>query len=259
MSEHDTEYQAEYDKAMNELEAAADGKEPEVTTAVASEPKQDETTSEIVDDPVEELRKQLEEARKALEAREKALQDTQRWAHENARKLKEYERHNRATPELLKEIPELVDAVRYVQQTSAEDEQEQRQIAYEQSIATVFEAHPDAPELLRNDKDFFEAMNRRREAVGPEKFDTNPSVMIREITAEKLDRVKRMAEADKQAAVDAARRDAEKAARAKSGMAMPGAAAGASRSTSTKGMSPDDVWSMSPEEFRRMTSKVTGF
>lgn len=260
------EYQAEYDKAMAELDAAAEGKAPEATTVTAAEPEASEAAATQAQTPaeqqvseVDELRRQLEEARKEAEAKAKALSDTQRWAHENARRVKEMERQSRQKPELLQQIPELEDAVKFVSQTNAEVEQEARQQSYEASLNIVFSAHPDAPELLRNDPEFLKAMEARRESVGAETFDTNPVVMIREITAEKLARAKRQADADKQVAIEAARKDAEAKAKAKASMTMPGAASGASRTPSSSAMSADDVWKMSAEDFRRMQSKVTGF
>ena len=263
MSDNTEEYQAEYDKAMAELEATANGKEPEATTAQAEEPEP-ETTDEQQEaahevDEVAELRRQLEEARKEAEAKAKALSDTQRWAHENARRLKEMERQAAPKPEILQSIPELEEAVKYVTKTSAEQEQETRQQSYEQALGIVFNAHPDAPELLRSDPEFYKAMKARRETVGAEKFDTDPLVMIREITAEKLARAKRLAEAEKLSAIEAARKEAEAKAKAKASMTMPGAAAGASRTPSSGSMSADDVWNMSPEAFRKWQSKVTGF
>lgn len=251
------EYQVEYNKAMQELESAANGEKPEPTTeAVKEEPQPTvETTEEQkADDPLE-LKKQLEAA-------QKALKDTQRAFHqrseEAARLRREQEKASRKRPELLDSVPELEEVVKHVVHDARETEQERYQQANLAAIEAVQEALPQAEQWLA-DPEFTKAMRARREAVGAHVFDLDPRVMVRELTAEKLARDKAAFESQKQAAIDAARRDFEKQAKAKASMTMPGAAPGAGRVTSVKGLSADDVMNMSDAEFKRLQSKTLGF
>lgn len=258
------EYQAEYNKAMQALESAADGKQPEVITEPAKEEPQPtvETTEEPkADDPLE-LKKQLETLQAELSARDKALKDTQRAFHqrseEAARLRREQEKLARKRPELLDSVPELEEVVKHVVHDARESEQERYQQTNQAAIVAVQEALPEAAQWLA-DPEFMQAMEARREAVGAHVFDLDPRVMVRELTAEKLARDKAAFESQKQAAIDAARRDFEKQAKAKASMTMPGAAAGAGRVTSVKGLSADDVMNMSDAEFKRLQSKTLGF
>ncbi len=258
------EYQAEYDKAMQELESAAEGNKPEVTTEQAKEEQPAatvETTEAKPDDPLE-LKKQLESMQAELAARDKALKDTQRAFHqrseEAARLRREQEKATRKRPELLDSVPELEEVVRHVVHDAQESEAERYQATNQAAIVAVQEALPEAAQWLA-DPEFMKAMEARREAVGAQLFDLDPRVMVRELTAERLARDKASFESQKQAAIEAARRDFEKQAKAKASMTMPGAAPGAGRVTSVKTLSADDVMNMSDADFKRLQSKTLGF
>lgn len=283
MSGTEESYEEQYQKAWDELDAAAEGKQPETTTATEVAPE--ETSDDTAQARDEQGRfaateqKSAEEAEKEelarikadLEKAQKALQDTQRWGHEKAqeaarlRREQEQAKLAQQKPELLASIPELEGAVDHVlaarlarEQEDAEKAQQQYQERFQQNLHMVVSVIPEVPELLK-DPDFYAAMEKRREAVGAEKFDLDPALMLREISAEKQARERLAWEAQQQAAIEAARKDAEKQARAKASMAMPGASTGAARTPSAKALTPEDVWNMSEEDFRRMTSKVTGF
>lgn len=264
MSDTTEEYQAEYNKAMQELESAAEGKQPEATTEPVKEdaPAATAEQAEVKQDDPLELKKQLEAMQAELAARDKALKDTQRAFHqrseEAARLRREQEKASRKRPELLETVPELEDVVRHVVHDARESEAEDYQKSYESAITAVREALPEAAAWLQ-DPEFMKAMEARREAVGAQVFDLDPRVMVRELTAEKLARERAAFELQKQAAIEAARRDFEKQSKAKSSMTMPGAAPGAGRVTSVKGLSAEDVMNMSDAEFKRLQSRTLGF
>ena len=117
----------------------------------------------------------------------------------------------------------------------------------------VVEAIPDVPALL-NDESFKNAMIARRDAIGAEKFDTNPSIMIREINAEKHARF----QAQQEVAINAAKAEFAKTQKAKSSMSMPTGAI-ASNKASSKDMSYADVMNMSDAEFKAMQNKTLGY
>lgn len=271
MSETESTYQTEYDTAMAALDAAAEGKQPEVTTAAveaepeavveAATPEVQEPVTPAADDPLE-LKRQLEEMRAQIASNDKALKDTQRAFHERSAELarvrREQQLAQRQTPELLESIPELADAIRHVQQGDVESKQQSYEDTHQAAIVAVQDALPEAGQWLA-DPDFMKAMEARRESVGAEKFDLDPRVMVRELTAEKLARERSSFEAQKQAAIDAARKDFEKAAKAKSSMTMPGASAGSGRVTSTGALTAADIENMSDAAFKRLQAKTLGF
>ena len=130
MNEQSTEqqeYDSAYDAEMERLNSADEGtNKPEPTTEqpqAEAEPVAKVETAQEVD-----YKAKWEEAQAAIAAKEKALADTQRWGHENAKKLKEIERSQRARPALLDDIPELADVVNY----AIEDLHEKHQTLQEQ-------------------------------------------------------------------------------------------------------------------------------
>lgn len=276
MSGTEESYEEQYQKAWDELDAAAEGAKPETTTAEPEKteeaaPEPEPTTSEETKVEEETVEQKYARLQAEYEKAQKALQDTQRWGHEKAAEAARLKREQEQAklaqqkPELLASIPELEGAVDHVlaarlarEQEDAEKAQQQYQERFQQNLHMVVSVIPEVPELLK-DPDFYAAMEKRREAVGAEKFDLDPALMLREISAEKQARERLAWEAQQQAAIEAARKDAEKQARAKASMAMPGASTGAARTPSAKALTPEDVWNMSEEDFRRMTSKVTGF
>lgn len=253
------EYDSAYDAAMEQLNSADDGiKQPETTTEklqAETEPVAQVETQQEVD-----YKAKWEEAQAAIAAKEKALADTQRWGHENAKKVKDFERSQRARPALLDDIPELADVVNYAiedlhekHQTLQEQQIQHLEQRQQQALDIVVEAIPDVPALL-NDESFKNAMIARRDAIGAEKFDTNPSIMIREINAEKHARF----QAQQEVAINAAKAEFAKTQKAKSSMSMPTGAI-ASNKASSKDMSYADVMNMSDAEFKAMQNKTLGY
>jgi hypothetical protein len=250
MPVNDEEYQKEYDKAAAELEAAAqattargaDGKftkaepapaEPEPVTTPEAGPA---TTEEP--DPLAELRARLEKT-------EKIAKDNQAWAtrmaQEAAQLRKEREEQQRAAskPAILDANPELADAIRYVAQDPASQNQE---AARQQEWQTAIEkAHPELET----------AIAERFKAIGADVQD--PLVAIREITAEKLAYTERQvgkrfaAEAAKQAKVSA--------------MTVPGAGAGGGARTAPDAAlaEVERINKMSDAEFAKEVKRVKGY
>lgn len=267
MSEPSTEqqdYDAAYDAEMERLNSTDESATTPTTTIEATPQAEAEPVAQVETAQEVDYKAKWEEAQAAIAAREKALADTQRWGHENAKKLKELERAQRARPALLDDIPELADVVNYAiedlhekHQTLQEQQNQSLQQRAQQALDMVIEAIPDVPQLL-NDESFKNAMIARRDAIGAEKFDSNPSIMIREINAEKYARFGKELEAKQQAAIEAARAEFAKSQKAKSSMSMPTGAI-ASNKASSKDMSYADVMNMSDAEFKAMQNKTLGY
>ena len=253
--EYDSAYDAEMER-LNSTDSGTNTPEPTIEQQqVEAQPVAKVETAQEVD-----YKAKWEEAQAAIAAKEKALADTQRWGHENAKKVKEFERSQRARPALLDDIPELADVVNYAIEDLHEKHQtlQEQQIQHleqrtQQALDIVVEAIPDVPALL-NDESFKNAMIARRDAIGAEKFDTNPSIMIREINAEKHARF----QAQQEVAINAAKAEFAKTQKAKSSMSMPTGAI-ASNKASSKDMSYADVMNMSDAEFKAMQNKTLGY
>ena len=259
LSTEQQEYDSAYDAEMERLNSADEGtNKPEPTT---EQPQAEAEPVAKVETPQEvDYKAKWEEAQAAIAAKEKALADTQRWGHENAKKVKEFERSQRARPALLDDIPELADVVNYAiedlhekHQTLQEQQAQHLEQRTQQALDMVIEAIPDVPALL-NDESFKNAMIARRDAIGAEKFDVNPSIMIREINAEKHARF----QAQQEVAINAAKAEFAKTQKAKSSMSMPTGAI-ASNKASSKDMSYADVMNMSDAEFKAMQNKTLGY
>jgi hypothetical protein len=253
------EYQKEYDEAAAKLEAdaqattarGADGKFAKAEPAeVVPEPEKTpeaEPVKEEVPDPFAELRARLEKT-------EKIAKDNQAWAtkmaQEAAQLRREREEQQRAAskPAILDANPELADAIRYVAQDQAPQQQEATrqqdwQTAIEKVHPGIFDKSID-PELET-------AISERFKAIGPDVQD--PLVAIREITAEKLAFTERQvgkrfaAEAAKQAKVSA--------------MTVPGAGAGGGARTAPDAALADveRIKNMSDAEFAKEVKRVKGF
>lgn len=253
--EYDSAYDAEMER-LNSTEPGTNTPEPTIEQPQAeAEPVAKVETAQEVD-----YKAKWEEAQAAIAAKEKALADTQRWGHENAKKVKEFERSQRARPALLDDIPELADVVNYAiedlhekHQTLQEQQIQHLEQRQQQALDIVVEAIPDVPALL-NDESFKNAMIARRDAIGADKFDTNPSIMIREINAEKHARF----QAQQEVAINAAKAEFAKTQKAKSSMSMPTGAI-ASNKASSKDMSYADVMNMSDADFKAMQNKTLGY
>lgn len=253
--EYDSAYNAEMER-LNSTDSGTNTPEPTIEQPQAeTEPVAQVETQQEVD-----YKAKWEEAQAAIAAKEKALADTQRWGHENAKKVKEFERSQRARPALLDDIPELADVVNYAiedlhekHQTLQEQQIQHLEQRQQQALDIVVEAIPDVPALL-NDESFKNAMIARRDAIGADKFDTNPSIMIREINAEKHARF----QAQQEVAINAAKAEFAKTQKAKSSMSMPTGAI-ASNKASSKDMSYADVMNMSDADFKAMQNKTLGY
>lgn len=253
--EYDSAYDAEMER-LNSTEPGTNTPEPTIEQP-QNEPEpiaQVETTLEV------DYKAKWEEAQAAIAAKEKALADTQRWGHENAKKVKEFERSQRARPALLDDIPELADVVNYAiedlhnqHQTLQEQQAQHLEQRTQQALDIVVEAIPDVPALL-NDESFKNAMIARRDAIGAEKFDFNPSIMIREINAEKHARF----QAQQEVAINAAKAEFAKNQKAKSSMSMPTGAI-ASNKASLKDMSYTDVMNMSDADYKAWQNRTLGY
>lgn len=262
MSVNDEEYQREYDKAAAELEAAAqattargpDGKfakaEPEkVEPEAKPEPVKEEPAKEPEkgEDPLAEIKARLDKA-------EKIAKDNQAWAtrlaQENAAIKRERERQEREAnkPAILDANPELADAIRFVANDPApQQEAEDQSAKFASIVETVHPGifHKDAdPELVN-------AIAKRIEALAPEERQ-DPLVFIREVTAEKLALGERQL----------GRRFAAESAKLaqKSAMSVPGAGAGSGV------MNPVDadlaevqrIQKMSDADFQKEVRRVKG-
>lgn len=263
MSVNDEEYQAAYDKAAAELEAAAqattargpDGKfvkaepekvEPETTPAV--EPAKEEPAKVEEPDPLAELRARVEKA-------EKIAKDNQAWAtrmaQESAQLKREREQAAReaAKPAILDANPELADAIRFVANDPAPRQQEaDKHQAWQTAIEKV---HPGIFEKSI-DPDLEKSIRTRFDAMGAAVQDELEAIRV--ITEEKLAFNERQigkrfaAEAAKQAKVSA--------------MTVPGAGAGGGSSR----VPPDAalaeverIKNMSDADFAKEVRRVKGF
>lgn len=260
--EYDSAYDAEMER-LNSTEPGTNTPEPTIEQP-QNEPEQVakvETAQEV------DYKAEWEKAQATLASKEKALSDTQRWAHKEAaekkeanRKIAEYERSQRARPALLDDIPELADVVNYAiedlhnqHQTLQEKQEQHLEQRQHQALDIVIEAIPDVPALL-DDESFKNAMIARRDAIGAEKFDFNPSIMIREINAEKHARF----QAQQEVAISAAKAEFAKTQKAKSSMSMPTGAI-ASNKASLKDMSYADVMNMSDAEYKAWQNRTLGY
>jgi len=262
MSVNDEEYQKEYDKAAAELDAAAqattargpDGKFAKV------EPEKVEPDATVVEPVIEEPAKVEEtDPIKVLEERvakaEKIAKDNQAWAtrlaQERAQEKRDREQAAReaAKPAILDANPELADAIRFVANDPAPQQQEaQRHQAWQTAIEKV---HPGIFDKSI-DPDLEKAIRTRFDAIGPAVQDELEAIRV--ITEEKLAFNERQigkrfaAEAAKQAKVSA--------------MTVPGAGAGGGSAR----VPPDAalaeverIKNMSDADFAREVKRVKGF
>lgn len=246
------EYQKQYDAAAAELDAAAQGTKPEATTApeqvaeqvIEAEPAKEEAApAPVVTDELAELRAKVEKA-------EKALKDTQAWGTKNAQELARLKRESEqaqrdaSRPAILDANPELVEAIKYVANDPAPQQQaEEQHAAWLRTVDTVhpgiFDADAD-PELI-------EALVAKRSDAW-----ADPLVAIRDISAEKL------AHAERQAAKRLAVETAKKA--EKSAMSVPGAGSGAARKAPSdpEAERVQRIQTMTPAEFAKERARVLG-
>ena len=253
----EAEYQAEYDKAAAELEAAA-----QATTArgpdgkfIKAEPVEPEAKVEPVVEPapakVEPETDPLAELRAKVEKTEKALKDTQAWGTRNAQELaqlrKEAQERKRQAerPAILDANPELEQAIKYVvppPETPAVDAQTQWKEAIETAHPGIFDVSID-PELEK-------AVLERFKALGEQVQD--PLVAIREITAEKLAHTERLI--GKRFAAESAK------SAQKSAMSVPGAGAGGAKTAPVDSdlEAANRILNMTSAQFEKERRRVLG-
>lgn len=254
------EYQKQYDEAAAKLDAAAAGNTEAITEPVAEEPAKEEPKTEpeaqaepAATETIEAPAESLAEMRARLEKAEKALKDTQAWGTKNAQRLAEIEREraqqqrDAARPAILDANPELVEAIKYVAndpapQQQAQDQQQQWQTIVETVHPGIFA--PDADAAL------IDALVAKRDASGNAWSD--PLVAIRDITTEKLAHAER--QAMKRASEEAAKQSQ------KAAMSVPAAGGGTARSAPDPAK--DEVLriqKMTPAEFEKERSRVLGY
>lgn len=257
----DEEYQAEYDKAAAELEAAANPTTPRGPDGKFAKAEPEKVEPEKTPDPVkEEAKVPAEEPEKpdpikALEERvakaEKIAKDNQAWAtrlaQERAQEKREREAADRAAnkPAILDANPGLDEAIRHVVNDPVEREQEVDKKA--QWTAIVEKAHPGIFQLSDDDELVKALVAKRSEEW------QDPLVAIREITAEKLAHAER--QVGKRFAAEAAKLAQ------KSAMSVPGAGGGSGV------MAPVDkqleevqrIQKMSDTEFAAEVRRVKGY
>lgn len=251
----DTEYQAAYEKAEAELDAAASAttaREADGTFAKAApadpipEPVKDAEPAPA--DPVAELTARVEKA-------EKIARDNQAWATKAAqeaaqlRRERENERREASRPTILDANPELADAIRYVAHDPAPAQQQQDRQAQWQD--TVDKAHPGifSTEI---DPELEKSLLVRLGALD-EHDKQDPLVVIREITQEKL------AHAERQVGKRFAAESAKLA--QKSAMSVPGAGAGGGRQGSPDAALAEvrRIQNMSDADFAKEVRRAKGY
>jgi hypothetical protein len=266
MSVNDEEYQKEYDKAAAELDAAAqattargpDGKFAKVEPATVETPAAAEAVqpAATVEEPAKvEEPDALAELRARVEKAEKIAKDNQAWATRMAQEAAQLKREREqaareaAKPAILDANPELADAIRFVANDPAPQQQEAlRHQAWQTAIEKV---HPGIFDKSI-DPDLEKAIRTRFDAIGPAVQDELEAIRV--ITEEKLAFNERQigkrfaAEAAKQAKVSA--------------MTVPGAGAGGGSAR----VPPDAalaeverIKNMSDADFAREVKRVKGF
>jgi hypothetical protein len=267
MEVRDAEYQAEYDKAAAELEAAAQATtardasgrfaKAEPAKVEPEQPKEEpkpEVAPEVpATEPKEEKPDELAELRARVEKAEKIAKDNQAWAtklaQERAQEKREREQREREAnkPAILDANPGLEEAVRYVTKEPAPQQQQDHQVLWN---AAVEKAHPgiftvpDADELVQ-------AITKRRESMGESWAD--PLEAIRVITEEKLAQSER--QVGKRFAAEAAKLAQ------KSAMSVPGAGAGSGQKApiDVQLAEVQRIQGMSDADFQKEVRRVKGF
>lgn len=255
------DYQKEYDAAAAALDAAASGT-PEVITAPTTEP---EKVPEVVPEPVKAAEPTTEpapvdeiaELKARLAKAEQIAHDNQVWGTKNAQRLAEIERERQqrereaSKPPILDANPDLADAIRYVANDPApQQEAQQRQTEQQQRWKeTIEKAIPGAFDQDL-DPELFAALAARRDSPNSDWHD--PLNVIRDITAEKLAFAER--QAGKRFAAESARQ-AEKSA-----MSVPGSGGSGTRAATNPDLEAiNRINNMSDAEFAKEVRRVKGF
>ncbi len=257
MSDEQTEYQKEYDKAYAALDegvkpAPAEEEKkaeaevaPELKTDPAEEQKSEEVTPETSE--IAELRARVEKA-------EKIAKDNQAWAtklaQERAAEKREREAQQReaSKPAILDANPELADAIRHVVSDPTSRHQEEQQTNQYESV--INKAHPGIfdegvdPELRSK-------IAERWKGLGETAAD--PLEVVRVITEEKLAHAERVI--GKRFAAESAKE------KQKSAMGVPGAGSSAVSKAPIDAQLAEvqRIQNMSDAEFQKERRRVMGY
>lgn len=149
MSDEQTEYQKEYDKAYAELDEEvkpAEAEPEKKAEAATPEPKTESAEEQKPAVEVKQEPDEIAELRARVEKAEKIAKDNQAWAtklaQERAAEKREREAQQRAAskPAILDANPELADAIRHVVSDPAPRHQEEQQTNQYESV--INKAHP---------------------------------------------------------------------------------------------------------------------
>jgi hypothetical protein len=242
------EYQDAYDAEMKRLEEAGDTpitSEESTNTEAAPAVEVEEETPQP---SVEERIAQLQESNERLAQQQK---DTKAWATRASqeaaqlRREREEEKHQRARPALLDDVPGLEDAIRHTARpATAKPEQHWGD--------TVAKALPDIEEHLAN-PEFFKKAEEVRARLGQDWND--PLIAIRELSNARADY---LGEQRAFKAVEQARRDHVAKAKKLGAMAVPGGS-GKQGAAKTEQEEAERIRTMSNEEFEKMKRKAKGY
>jgi len=264
-------YQEEYDKALAEMEAEEAGEsaskpkdEPEsenqnsgdeVASADSGDEQENgkEADSEqpADDDPIAQAQKQIETL-------EKRLSDAQKWGHDQSRQLKELQKQREELerlqnrPGILDEWEGLEEGIKHVVGGGKSPEAADPRETW---IETVTGAHPDFDQLADEDPEFAKDVDSRLSSNDV----SNPVDAIRHITDAKIARAQRIAESQKLAAIEKAKKDFEAKQGKKAAMSVPGSGAGniqASPGQDREAVA--HIENMSDEEFAALANKTVG-
>lgn len=243
------QYQKDYDEARAKLDAADKG-QPEPTPAPIPEPEQVTEPAKADEapqiDPLEELRAKLEKA-------EKIAADNKAWATKQSQELaalkreREQQQREASKPQILDANPELADAIRYVANDPAP--QQQQEIRANQWQDMVASAHPGIFDI-GIDPELEQALIAKRDSLGADWYD--PLIAIREITAEKVAHAERLV--GKRFAIESTKQAQ------KSAMSVPGTGSSAVRTAPNPDKeSVDRILNMSDADFAKEVRKVKGY
>jgi hypothetical protein len=256
------EYQALYDKAMEELNNPKPvEKEDEQEEVQAPEPEPTDTPAA---DP---LAAKMAEMERQIASTGKALKDTQKWGHGLSARVKELQKQlETATtaqrPALLDQVEGLQDAIDYAVNTKLPkveddidmpvfDDEPKKNVPW---VDTVSAALPDLDAML-NDPELNAKAKALQQAHASE-WD-NPVVAIRYLSQLRTEHLTQKAVREALAATSAKQIEAQQR---KDGMRIPqGGARSAARGTVDLVNDAEAVRNMTPEQFQKLRSKTLGY
>ena len=257
------EYQALYDKAMEELDNPKPvEKEDEQEEVQTPEPETPDTPA--ADDP---LAAKMAEMERKIASTGKALKDTQKWGHGLSTKVKELQKQlETATaaqrPALLDQVEGLQDAIDYAVSSKLPkveddidmpvfDDEPKKNVTW---VDTVSAALPDLDAML-NDPELNAKAKALQEAHASE-WD-NPVTAIRYLSQLRTEHLTQKAVREAIAATSAKQIEAQQR---KDGMRIPsGGARSAARGTVDLINDAEAVNNMTAEQFQKLRSKTLGY